>query len=178
MATWRSNQPRRLAATVLLAFSVTSPAYGQSKPNLSGRWQSTDQDQHGQITVEQDDRLFVVSTIEGDGRMKDLSYNLDGSESSNTVTTATGGTWTYTSRATWVNSAVAIATTTTTDTGARWEWMQVYLRDPQGHLSITTIDGIITDAQAMSVSTIVYDRVRAAPDPPHRDRLLPRSNQA
>jgi hypothetical protein len=156
MAMWRSNQLCRFVATVLLAFSVTSSAYGQSRPNLSGRWQSIDQP--AQINVEQDDRLFIVSTIEGGGRMKNLSYRLDGSESSNTVITATGGTWTHTSRATWVNSALAITTTTATETGARWEWMQVYLLDPRGHLSVTTIDGIITDARAMSVSTFVYDR--------------------
>jgi hypothetical protein len=161
MTTWRSNQRLRCAATVLLVLSVVSSvAYGQSKPNLSGRWQSTKQ--KPQITVQQDDRLFVVSTSSEDGRLQDLRYKLDGSESSNTVSTATGRTWTYASRASWVNSAVVITTTTTTDTGAKWDWLQVYLLDPDGHLSITTVDGVITNAQAMFASTILYDKVREA----------------
>ena len=159
MATWRSNQLRGLAAILLLALVTPWPAYGQSKPDFSGHWQSTEQ--NPQITVEQNDRLFVVSTRDADGRMKELSYKLDGSESTNIATTATGQTWTESSRAIWVNSAIAITTTTRTDTRAHWDWMQVYLLDPQGHLSITTIDGVITEAQAMVASTILYDRVRA-----------------
>jgi hypothetical protein len=143
----------------LLTLSVIQwPAYGQSRPNLSGRWHSTEQ--NAQITVEQSDRLFVVSTRDEDGLMNELRYRLDGSESLNRVTTATNGTWTCASRAVWLNSAVAITTTTTTDTGAQWEWMHIYLLDSQGHLSITTIDGVITDAQAMSASTTRYDKVR------------------
>ena len=161
MATSPSNQRRGLAAILLLAFSVVPwPAYGQSKPDLSGRWQSTEQ--NPQITVEQNDRIFIVSTRGEDGRMKELSYNLDGSESTNVVTTASGRTWTDASRAIWVNSAIAITTTTTTDSGGYWDWMQIYLLDPQGHLSITTIDGVITNARAMFASTMLYDKVRSA----------------
>jgi len=97
--------------------------------------------------------------------MEKSNFRLDGSESVNNVTTATGATWTRASRANWVNSALVITTTTTTDTGAQWEWMQVYLRDPQGNLSVTTIDGVVNDANAMSASTILYDRVRTARNP-------------
>src|SRR5262249_54788118 len=103
---------------------------------------------------------FVVSTRDEDGRVEELSYKLDGSESRNTVTTATGRTWTHASRAVWVNTAVAITTATRTDTGAQWEWMQVYLLDPEGHLSITTTAGVLTDARAMMASTTRYDKVK------------------
>jgi hypothetical protein len=148
----------RIVALLALAL-MPSAAFGQSKPNLSGRWQSAGQ---ATITIAQNDRVFVVSTRDEGGRVQELSYKLDGSESRNTVTTATGRTWTHASRAVWVNSAVAITTATRTDTSAQWEWMQVYLLDPGGQLSITTIDGVITDAKAMIASTIRYEKVQAA----------------
>jgi hypothetical protein len=138
---------------------MPSVAFGQSKPDLSGRWQSADQ--YAPITVQQDDRRFVVSTRDEDGRVQELGYELDGSESTNWVTTATGSVWTQASRAVWVNAALAITTATRTDTGAQWEWMQVYLLDPAGHLSITTIDGVTTDARVMTASTIRYDKAQA-----------------
>jgi len=139
-----------------------SAAVAQSKPNFTGTWQTLEpsvQDAQAHLMIAQDGSAFVVTDTGADGSPEKLTYRLDGSDSANNTKTATGGLWIQVSQAKWVNAAIVIVTTINDDYGRTWEEMRVYSLNPEGRLSVTTFDGILTDAKTTATTTRLYEKL-------------------
>ena len=116
---------------------TASSAMAQERPNFSGKWASPSNPET-YITLTQDGSTFTVARGEVDG-----TYQLDGSESRNTMR-AGGQTVSHVSQARWVSNALVIITRTTVDMGSRsysYDSLTTYsfVADGSGYLSVTTL---------------------------------------
>jgi hypothetical protein len=133
-----------LAAVAVMA----SNAFAQAKPNFAGTWNIV-QDPAAQqaapagrgfgggmgatFTVTQDDKTLTVTRTMGQNEVKNV-YNLDGSESKNTMQGRNGAQESV-SKASWEGSSLVIKTTVTTPNGAR-ETTAKYTIGADGMLTI------------------------------------------
>ncbi len=121
----------------LLALVVVSLAFAQGKPNFSGKWTPEQaaaggggRGMAGPMTVTQDDKTLTVERSMGGNTMKAV-YNLDGSESKNSMMGRGGETMEQVSTAKWDGSKLAITTKT-----ANGESTQTWSLSSDGKLQI------------------------------------------
>jgi hypothetical protein len=105
---------------VFLALVVVAVAFAQGKPNFSGKWTPEQAAAGGggrgggggAMTVTQDDKTLTVERTMGQGTMKSV-YNLDGSESKNSMPGRGGAEPTeVVSTAKWDGNKLVITTKT------------------------------------------------------------------
>jgi hypothetical protein len=155
---WRPDEPDVQSPSP----AGPSAAVAQSKPNFTGTWQileSSAKDAQAHLMIAQDGSAFVVTDTGADGSPEKLTYRLDGSDSANKHKDSNRKTLDQVSQAKWVNAAIVIATTINDDHGGTWEGMQVYSLNPEGRLSVTTFDGILTNATLMATTTRLYEKL-------------------
>ena len=121
-----------LVTAVLLAFAVAAGVYAQARPDFSGKWvmdpASAPAPPAGggggggrggggggglgfgqEFTAKQDAKMLTVTRMQGDQTVT-ATYNLDGSESKNTVA-GRGGQQEQVSKAMWEANTLVITTT-------------------------------------------------------------------
>lgn len=155
-------RPGTLALLAVMSVAIGTSAQ-QPKPlaaNFSGTWALTSDKNPTGAPVGR--VLEIVQkgqtlTLTG-GREGDVTYKLDGSETTWQTKTVNSDIWRKSARVQVVTNALVI--TTHTDAGAtgRWDDLMVLSLDHEGHLNLVSSNATIYQQPVMATGLFIYDK--------------------
>ena len=157
----RAHGVKSITSTAV-AILISTAAYAQEKPDLSGLWQAVKYEDE-RLRIAQDASSLTVTRMIGKEKEQHywearLTYTFDGSETLNQVTLPNGTTWTERSTARWVAAAFEVVTTMIGERGNS-ESLWIYYLDPTRKLVRVEIGTEIRGPDLTGMVTIEFERV-------------------